>query len=489
MKIAADQKNTAKPDLYFKLALGTLILLYTVIVGRAAVIKLDALGMGFDLGMYEQVIWNTAHGNLFATSAFSYTTNHLGSDPILLEAVLAPIYALIPATETLLVLQVIAIALGALPLYLLARDRLGSRWVALVIAAAYLAYVPLIHLALDEFQPRAFALVCVLFAVYYLDRKRFKPFVLFLALSLLTRSDVALWVALMGIVALLWRRPWRFVVTPIVIGACWFMLAIFVIVPHFKTTSGGFVYLTTYAWLGKTPTDMIVTALTRPLYVVENVLSPGKVLFLVQVFGPLAPFVLLRPDILLLAGPTLGINLLSPYSIQWTITHQYGAMLYPIAFASMVLGLDWLANWKWIKDRGFRMRFIQVGAVLVLGLILVENLSLGNPAVSFWRKPTEERKTTAEALIAGLPASAPLAVTNHVGPLAGRRTGFYFFPPHTFYTNNPLEVANYVLIDVKSDGGNADLKPSLQTIQTSADWKLLANRDGYLLYGKVDHLQ
>ena len=72
--------------------------------------------------------------------------------------------------------------------------------------------------------------------------------------------------------------------------------------------------------------------------------------------------------------------------------------------------------------------------------------------------------------------------------LAARRSGFYFFPPHTFYTSNPLQVADYVLIDMKYDGDTPTLKPALQTLQTSSDWKLLANRDGYLMYGKVSHL-
>jgi uncharacterized membrane protein len=197
-------------DKWFKLALACLMLAWIVVLSGAAWLKLNALGMGFDLGMYEQVIWNTAHGRAFATSAFRYTTNHIGADLIVLEAILAPLYALIPATMTLLVAQVVTVAVGALPLYLLARDRLQSNWAGLGAALGYLLYAPLLYLTLNEFQPRAFALVCTLFALYYLDKSRFRPYILFLLISLLTRSDVALLVITVGMLAFIWRKPWKF---------------------------------------------------------------------------------------------------------------------------------------------------------------------------------------------------------------------------------------------------------------------------------------
>lgn len=478
--------NTAPPssDRRFKLALGVLMLAWVVVLSVAAWLKLESLGMGFDLGMYEQVIWNTAHGRLFATSAFNYTTIHIGSDLILLEAVLAPIYALLPSTMTLLVLQVVAVAAGALPLYLLARDRLQSSAAGLGAAAAYLLYVPLLYLTLNEFQPRAFALVAILFAIYYLDRARWVPFMVALLLSLLTRSDVALFVGMIGVVAFLWRKPWRFVLGPVIVGALWFVLALFVVVPHFKTTSGGFVYIGTYAWLGSTPAEMIGTVLTRPGYVLETVFSPAKLQFLLHVWGPTLPFSLLRPDILLLAAPTLAINLLSQFAVQANITRQYGALLYPVAYAGAVLGIAWLAKREWIATRLPRAVFVNGTVGLVLVLTLAESLVVGNPVVSLYRRSASPRAESARQLIAAVPAEARLAITNHVGPFAAQREGFYFFPPHQFYTNNSYEVAQYILIDARADGGNAEIKQGLDSLRTSPDWELVQESDGYVLFQK-----
>lgn len=471
-------------DKWLPVALGVLILAWTVVLSRAAWLKLESLGMGFDLGMYEQVIWNTAHGRPFATTAFNYTNIHLGSDVIPLEALLAPLYALAPGTMTLLILQVVAVGLGALPLYLLARDRLGSGWAGLGMAAAYLAYVPLLYLTLNEFQPRAFALACVLAAIWFLDRTRFVPYMAFLFLSLFTRSDVALFVIMIGVLAFLWRKPWRFSLAPAALGALWFVLALFVIVPHFKTTSGGFVYLGTYAWLGATPGEMVVTVLTRPLLVLETVFAPAKLTFLAQVLGPTLPFSLLRPDVLLLAAPTLAINLLSQFTVQSNITRQYGAMLYPVVYAGAVLGIAWLVQRRRLTALIPRGILVHAAVCLVLLLTLAESLLVGNPVVSLYRRAPSPRAETARAMLATVPAGAPLALSNHVGPFAAQRTGFYFFPPHPFYTSNTYDVAQYILVDARADGATPEVKQGLDELRSSTGWQLVAERDGYVLFQK-----
>lgn len=473
-------------DKWFKIALALFALAWIFVLSGAAWRKLYALGMGFDLGMYEQVIWNTALGRAFETSAFRYTNNHIGADLIVLEAILAPLYGVIPHTMTLLVTQVIAVALGAIPLYLLARDRLASNWAGLGVAIAYLLYVPLLYLTLNEFQPRAFAMVLILYALYFLDRTRFVPYLAFLFISLLTRSDVALIVIMMGALAFVWRKPWKFSVAPIVMGAVWFVLAVFVIVPSFKTDSGGFIYFETYGWLGKTPLEIATTLLTRPLYVLQTIFSPQKIQFLLQVFGPTLPFSLLRPDVLLLAAPTLALNLLSQYNVQSNITRQYAAMLYPIMYASAVLGIAGLAKQKWFAQKNTRKIFVHGAVVWILVLTLAESFWVGNPVVSQYRKELSPRVATARALLASVPPDAGLGISNHVGPFAGQRQRFYFFPPHEYYTHNTFEVADYILIDAQADGNSAGVKQGLEKLARDANWTLVTQRDGYVLYRKKE---
>ena len=75
-----------------------------------------------------QTVWNTAHGHfLQMTSGDGVQISRLAAhfDPIL--AAFAPLWWIWPSPEMLLVVQAIAVALGALPVFWLARKHLGSR--------------------------------------------------------------------------------------------------------------------------------------------------------------------------------------------------------------------------------------------------------------------------------------------------------------------------------------------------------------------------
>ncbi len=96
--------------------------------GVAAVLRHLAFDTGrFDLGNMVQAVWSTAHGDLLAvTDLHGEQISRLGAhfDPIL-AALRAALVAL-ARPELLLVVQAIAVALGALPVFLLARKHLGS---------------------------------------------------------------------------------------------------------------------------------------------------------------------------------------------------------------------------------------------------------------------------------------------------------------------------------------------------------------------------
>src|ERR1700694_5612403 len=79
---------------------------------------------GPDLGIFDQVFWNTTQGHFFESTMslgqaepHSYFADHFS--PVYL--LLLPAYALVPRPETLLVIQTLFLAIGVFPLYLLSR--------------------------------------------------------------------------------------------------------------------------------------------------------------------------------------------------------------------------------------------------------------------------------------------------------------------------------------------------------------------------------
>ena len=118
-------------------------------------------------------------------------------DPIL--AVFAPLWWIWPSPEMLLVVQAVAVALGALPVFWLARKHLAGDRAGLAFALVYLLYPATEWLTLNEFHPVALACPLLLFAFWYLDEDRLLLFAVFAALAMTTKEEIGLVVAGLGI--------------------------------------------------------------------------------------------------------------------------------------------------------------------------------------------------------------------------------------------------------------------------------------------------
>jgi uncharacterized membrane protein len=143
------------------------------VFGTASILRHRAFGSGrFDLGNMTQAVWSTANGDfLSVTDVHGEQISRLGShfDPIL--AALAPLWWIWPDPEVLLVVQAIAVASGAIPVYWLARKRLASDWPAAALAVAYLAYPPVQWLTMSDFHPVALACPLLLYAWWHPRRE------------------------------------------------------------------------------------------------------------------------------------------------------------------------------------------------------------------------------------------------------------------------------------------------------------------------------
>src|SRR5438034_3846398 len=111
-----------------KVLLWSAIAAYAAAFSALSVLRHRAFQTGrFDLGNMVQAVWSTAHGHpLRITGLRGDGISRLAAhfDPIL--AVFAPLWLLWPSPDLLLVSQAIAVALGALPVFWLARNHLGS---------------------------------------------------------------------------------------------------------------------------------------------------------------------------------------------------------------------------------------------------------------------------------------------------------------------------------------------------------------------------
>lgn len=349
------------------LVLALLIAAYVAYFGALTVQKHNAFqSTAFDLGNVDQAVWNTRHGRPFAMTNIYGLENRLGThvEPILLPVSL--VYFVWSDPRALLLLQTLAIGLGAWPLYLLARRRWTREPVGTVAALAF-ALIYLLFPALQsanyfDFHAVALAPTFFLFALYFLETERWGAFGLFALLTMSCKEDAPLLVLMLGLYALVVRRrPWVGLAT-MAASLAWFGLAVGWIMPHFDTR-GVSPLANRYAYLGDGPLEMAQTMVTRPGLVLERLATGENLAYLRDLLLPTAFLALLAPQVLMLALPSLAVNLLSTDGFMHQLEgFHYGAPLAPIVVAAAAYGVGWLSR------RAGRLRH---GGVLLPALTLL----------------------------------------------------------------------------------------------------------------------
>jgi uncharacterized membrane protein len=439
------------------------ICLYVLVFTAAAWYKYRTYGMGFDLAVHEQVLWNTAHGRIAASSPSLGTSSYFGIDIIITELLLTPLYALFPGVQVLLLAQTVALAMGALPVFRMAKMRIGSL-AGLALAAAYLLYAPVEWMNLYEFQIRAFATTFLLLALEAFWNRRPRAFLVWSLLALGCRSDVGLVMAGLGVyVALeLWRgtrpaapRQWvLFAALPVALGVGWVALCMLVLIPAFRV-DGRFLYAGVL--LGEVSGrcgNVPGVGLLHPICLANYVFAPGdgrgalRWLYLFQMFLPLAFLPLLAPRALIPTLPMFAINLLSNTPNIHASTHyHYQALIIPFMLAATIEALARIGRSpEWGQRAAILVLALSFGCNLSFGL---PRLGFGNPFFTLLTAPNNpERAALAQDLIGRVPPSAPLAVTSRLGPYLARREGLYVFPgDDIIYPTAYVARAAYILVD------------------------------------------
>jgi uncharacterized membrane protein len=310
---------------------------YAAGFGLLAALEHRAFETGrFDLGNMVQAVWSTAHGRpLDVTELDGDQINRLGAhvDPLL--AAFAPLWWVWPSPTMLLVAQAVAVSLGALPVFWLARKHLGSERQAALFALAYLLYPAVQWLALDEFHAVALACPLLLYAVWYLDEGRLLAALPFLGLAALTKEEVPLAIAGLGIWFALARGRRLAGAAIAVAGVALSAFYLAVVMPYFRHGDSPAFY-DRYDAVGGSPAGIVEKAFTDPLALVQAVTEGRDLTYLLQLALPLAGLFLAAPLLLVAAVPELAANLLSETATQTSIEFHYTAPIAPFLVAGAV---------------------------------------------------------------------------------------------------------------------------------------------------------
>ncbi len=404
-----------------------MVLSYVVLMLRLVFFLYDTMNFqsGWDLGIFDQAAWLISRGQRPFASARGI---HILSDHFsAMMYLLAPLYWLWDSAKVLLTAQTVGLALGALPVYALAKERLQSAWWGVLFAGVYLLY-PLLQWANTfEFHPDSLITPLLLTAFWALRRRRWAIYFLCLLGAALTKEHVGPTVCMLG-VWVWWSVDRR--IGWLTLGAgVFFVLLAFGTVRYFNNGAPTAYYLL-YAKYGNSLPSMVMGALENPGRVWADVSAPDRREYLGHLGGPLMYLPLLSPSLLLAAAPAFASNLLSSRGIMHTLNGgYYSALIVPFLFAAAIESCRRLQGF--LGRRGMAV----VGANLALWSLL------SAPKGALWdqnrafagdspdkERVNQEKMRSAQVILQAMPLNASISAQIALTPYLNRRTRLFTFP-------------------------------------------------------------
>ncbi len=438
-----------------------------------------------DLAIFDQALWNTTRGAFLRSSFLPGVpreaiifSDHF--DP--LQLLLVPLFALFPSPLLLLAVQAIMLALGAVPLYWLARDRFPGQALAAVFPILYLLYLPLRGANRYDYHPSALAPPLLLFALYFMERARWGRMILFLVMAGLLKENIPIAGAAIGVYLLLVKRRRCL---GLVLAACfglWFYAGFAWIIPAF-TPGGVYAHFLSYPAFGGTPSRTFLAPLLQPLGFLETLAaSPErKLLYVLYVFGPVAFLPFLSPSRLLLGLPFLAQILLSNVPLQTSLRTHHAAELIPFVFFGALGGASTLIQWgprtliRAVLGDGAGLPRA-VAALLLLGSALFHDFPEMFYVRSYARTSHHERLDT---VLRAIPADAPLSTSGEIAPHVAHRRKLYRFPALGLPGAAEAEV---VILD-RTLANLASLADAIAALPAKG-YEKVVDRDGILVFRK-----
>jgi len=336
-----------------KIVLGVLMWLWFVTFYRLGSLRHDRFGtFGFDLAIFDQAAWLVTHfKDPFMTVRGLDVFGHHGNFVFYL---FAPFYWLGAGPKFLLAAQLAGQLAGVVGVYLLARDRTGEKWIAVMLGGAMLLHPTMQFLAWEFFHPETLAIGPIILAYWAARAGRWKLFWAMAILAMSCKEDVTFVFMVLGVI-LIFRKQVKIGAWVTGVAVAWYLAVTRLIIP-WRNPAGPFYEEHFFSNYGGSIPNVIKNVITNPTKLWRDLTDKHRVDFYVKLWAPLAFVPLLSPQTLLLALPTLLIVVIA--SIPWVQDYRYHYMAIPLAVTFLAL-VEAIA---FVRQRSRRM--FMAGAVL-----------------------------------------------------------------------------------------------------------------------------
>jgi uncharacterized membrane protein len=392
-----------------------------------------------DIGVYLQMLWNTAHGRPFQTTLLESNRLHLAEHVAVLLPMLSPLYALRPSPSWLFAAQSTVLALAVVPVYLLARGRLGGVLLPTLFVAGFFLMPAVTEIGYDAFYPVTWTALPLGFATYFLLTDRPRPGAALALLALPMEEEAGLAVLGLGLLLLL-RRGRRLLGAALTgLALLWLGLVALVVMPRFHEPS-------TLPSSGENRTiEHFALLRQHPIETLEDLAVQRAPRAARWLLAPTGGLPLLAPQVLVVDAPQAATLLLADKGERFR--RHWAAPMLPSIWLAAIVGYAAL--------RGRRLRLLGIGLMIagtVVTYRLDSNLPGGgdfDPADVAW----SERAEQDAYVVARVPPGASLVASRRFLGGVADRAELYVFPPSYLGRLWPPERRPQTyLLDLTNDG-------------------------------------
>ena len=219
--------NGTKQKILYHYLLWGGIGLYIAGISYLCILRMESFSANVhDLGIMIQTVWNTSKGWILQESVnmgFPMMRFWMAHWEFIYIPI-AFIYKIFPSPYTILILQTLVVSSGALPIYWLARERLNDERIAITFSIGYLLYPAIQNANINDIHGVTFAAPFLMFAFYYLQKRKISLFAIFAGLAIISREDSALILFMMGLYAAFILKEKKLGAIVALTGFLWFFV-------------------------------------------------------------------------------------------------------------------------------------------------------------------------------------------------------------------------------------------------------------------------
>jgi uncharacterized membrane protein len=417
---------------------------------------------GFDMGIYDQGIWLLSR--FYEPFVTIRGLNFFGHHVNLITLLFVPFYWLGAGPHFLYLAETVMLAMGAIPVWLIARDRFRSSWGALIPAASYLLYPSLQWINWWHFHPDALIITPLLFAWWFQSRRAWVAYSISVLLALSCKEDAAIAIFMLGLLMFLWAfvswvvnclslvktqgrnnpvaqaKPYLYAGTvTMLIAMGWWFISTKLIIPLANTGAGPF-YANLFPGFGNDVRSVIISIFSHPDRLWNAIVSDDCIAYYTKLFVPVAFLALLSPEILI-GLPQLVVNTISAHGYTHDFKYHYTSIIIAVIFISSI---------EAVGRVGKRYRPAMWCLLFLLGFSAIYTNIQWSPSplgkayrTGIWAQP-QDKHDLLRAALQKVPSDAGVTATYYIVPHLTHRRLIYEFP-------NPFRTANWGFQDKNPD--------------------------------------